>query len=47
VDKIKNFPAVSFEDFSKSQIIKILNDKAWDFCNQLTITKTILAMLIK
>jgi hypothetical protein len=28
VDKIKNFPAVSFEDFSKSQIIKILNDKA-------------------
>lgn len=28
VDKLKNFPAASFEDFSKSQIIKILNDKA-------------------
>jgi hypothetical protein len=28
VDKIKNLPSVSFDDFSKSQIIKILNDEA-------------------
>jgi hypothetical protein len=28
VDKIKSLPSVSFDDFSKSQIIKILNDEA-------------------
>jgi hypothetical protein len=47
VDKIKSLPSVSFDDFSKSQIIKILNDEAWDFYNQITTTKSMSTISIK